>query len=206
MTVRPQTAALGRTSGLAPALLALDRGVTRIERLLVVIAAAAIFATMAIMVADVFGRYLFHRPLSWAYDVISIYMLPTIVFMALSDAFRKNHHLSVDILYNVASPVVQKLSRFLSSIVIAGVVLPIGWLAVLQAHDRYQHNTVIAGAILWPTWIPSLIVGLGAGLLVLRALLDGAALVVALVSGTKEVPGESPARQTDDHGHEREAI
>lgn len=206
MIAEPQPIVAGRTSGWAPMLLAFDQNVTRIERLLVGLAAVSIFATMWIMVADVLGRYLFHRPLSWAYDVISIYLLPAIIFLALSDAFRKNHHLAVDILYNVSSPVMQKLSRFLTSLVIAGVTLPIAWLAVLQAYDRYTHDTVIAGAILWPTWIPSLIVGAGSGLLVLRTVLDGLALLAALLSGSADVPGESPSRQDGETDLEREAI
>lgn len=206
MSVQPHMAAVERTSGLAPLLQALDLNVTRIERLLVGLAAVAIFATMWIMVGDVAGRYLFHRPLSWAYDVISIYLLPAIIFLALSDAFRKNHHLSVDILYNISSPVMQKLSRFLTSVLIAGVTLPIAWLAVLQAYDRYTHDTVIAGSILWPTWIPSLIVAIGSALLVLRTILDGLALLVALAAGSAQVPGESPARQSGETDLEREAI
>lgn len=189
-----------RDQGWAPILSALNLNLTRLESLLVGVAAAGIFAMMMILVVDVFGRYLFNRPLSWSYDFISIYLMPLVIFLALSDSFRKNHHLSVDIIYNSLTPLAQRALRVLVSVIIAAVITPIAWLAYGQAANRYANDVVIAGSVLWPTWIPSLIVAVGSTLLVLRALLDVLALVSAMVARSDDIPGESPER------HERATV
>lgn len=195
-----------RSHGWAPTLSALNLNLTRVERLLVGISAAGIFAMMTILVVDVFGRYFFNRPLSWSYDFISIYLMPLVIFLALSDSFRKNHHLSVDLLYNSLSPLVRRALRLATSIIIALVIIPIAWLAFGQASDRYVNDVVIAGTVLWPTWIPSLIVAVGSALLVVRVIMDGLALIVAMAAGSPDIPGESPERHENVTAFHRDPI
>jgi TRAP-type C4-dicarboxylate transport system permease small subunit len=201
LIVEPQTAVDGRTEGEAPALLALNRGLSFIERGLVVVAAGSIFFMMLVLVVDVGGRYLFNRPLAWAYDIISIYLLPLIVYLAIADAYRRNQHISVDMLYNLMDQPKKRLVRLVSAIVVVGVMAPITWLAAGEAISRYQNDVVIAGSILWPTWIPAFFLALGGSLLVLRAILDGVALATALVSGSQTVAGESAERQAELNHH-----
>jgi len=190
-----------RKDGWVSILSALNRSVTRVERLMVACSAAGILAMMVILVVDVFGRYFFHKPLTWSYDIISIYLMPLLIFFALSDAFRKNQHISVDLLYANLAPTTQRALRLLAAILTAAVILPIAWLAFGQAVDRYVNDIVISGSILWPTWVPSLMLGLGTLLLIVRAVLDAVALVSALLSGSSDIPGESEARHESATAH-----
>ena len=186
---------IAKNRGLAATLSPLNTALTWLERILAAGAAAGILAIMTTVVVDVFGRYLFNRPLAWSYDLISIYLMPLVIFFALSDAFRRNQHITIELLYDSVSPLYQRMSRLLATVVIAAVMLPIAWLAFLQAANRYENKIVISGSILWPTWIPSLILAFGAGVLILRVLVDAAALINAMTAGLENAPGESPARQ-----------
>lgn len=200
MIAEQQTAAHGAAEGGAPALLALNRALSLVERALVVVAAGSILLMMLVLVVDVGGRYLFNRPLAWAYDIISIYLLPLIVYLAIADAYRRNQHISVDMLYNLMDQQKKRVVRLFSAAVVIAVMAPITWLAAGEAITRYQNDVVIAGSILWPTWIPAFFLALGGVLLILRALLDGVALIVAIVQGSATVAGESEERQADvDH-------
>lgn len=201
MSVRPQVAVDGRPDAGAPALLALNRGLSLLERGLVVAAAGSILFMMTVLVVDVGGRYLFNRPLAWAYDIISIYLLPLIVYLAIADAYRRNQHISVDLLYNIMGQGGKRLVRLLSAVVVVIVMSPIVWLASGEAISRYQNKVVIAGSILWPTWIPAFFLAMGCMLLILRALLDAIALIVAFANGSETVPGESEERQAEINHH-----
>jgi len=54
---------------------------------------------MFLTVADVFGRYLFNRPVSGTFELTEMLMV-LIVFMALGLAQHHNEHISLDLAYN----------------------------------------------------------------------------------------------------------
>jgi hypothetical protein len=51
-----------------------------LERALTVIATIALFAIMALVVADVFMRYVLNSPFSFTYDLIGLYLLAAVFF------------------------------------------------------------------------------------------------------------------------------
>ena len=52
-----------------------------LERALTVIATIALFAIMALVVADVFMRYVLNSPFSFTYDLIGLYLLAAVFFL-----------------------------------------------------------------------------------------------------------------------------
>ena len=197
MIAGQRAAVNGRLDSGTPALLAANRWLSMFERSFAVVAAGSILFMMAVIVADVGGRYLFNRPLAWAYDIVSIYLLPLMVYLAIADAYRRNQHISVDLLYNLMDLPRKRLVRLVATIVVVIAMVPITWLATGEAVSRYRNDVVIAGSILWPTWIPAFFLAVGGALLILRAMLDGIALFMALLRGGATVPGESEERQQD---------
>lgn len=168
-----------------------SRVVLWLERAGSAIAGTAIFVVMVTVFVDVVKRYFFNSPLTFAYDLIGIYLMPIAFFLALSDTFRLNHHIAVDIVYLKLSVPVQRALRLAAAVLSTVVFVPIAQLSVVQAIERLENNDVIAGTIEWPTWIPSAFVAVGFGLLIIRLLVDGIGLAVALASRSSTVPGES---------------
>jgi TRAP-type C4-dicarboxylate transport system permease small subunit len=164
------------------------RWVARLEGLAATGAALALFAIMLIVVADVLLRYLFNAPLSWSYDLISIYLMGVAFFLALSETLRMNHHVAVDILY-LRFPLgwrrVWRLVGWALSFVLFAIIFV---LAVTTAWDRWSAGNVVAGAIPWPTWIPAAIAAAGFLLLLVRLALGVVALAITLVSGRRLDP------------------
>ncbi|TAK35904.1 MAG: TRAP transporter small permease, partial [Lysobacteraceae bacterium] len=170
----------GRSKGppAADYLRRVNRAVERIEDIGALIAGFSIFIIMIIVFLDVFLRYFLQSPLTWSYDLVSIYLVPILFFLVISETFKRNHHVAVDILYLRFSPIWKRIARLL----IALLMLPIlGEMIRLSARDAitaYRNHEVLSGAVLWPTWIPLAIVVVGFGLLLVRVLLDAVALMM----------------------------
>lgn len=138
------------------------------ERGAIILAMAVMVATMFVMTFDVARRYLFNAPLVWAYDVISIYLLAAIVFLALADTQRAGHHISVNLVFRRFGRKPRHVMRLIGTVLAAFFFLILAWRGALIAHRKFVRGEVIDGLILWPTWIAAILVPIGAGLLFLR--------------------------------------
>jgi TRAP-type transport system small permease protein len=69
------------------------------NRFLTHIGSIALAVLMFVTVADVFGRYLFNRPVPGTFELTEM-LMALIVFMALGLAQHHNEHISLDLVYN----------------------------------------------------------------------------------------------------------
>ncbi len=134
------------------------KALAAIEKVTSAIAAALMFAIMIIVFSDVVMRYVFNRPFSWAYDLISLYVMAGVFFLSLSGTYAVGGHISVDILLPRFSVILQRLCVIISNIVGLAIFVPITWLGYQRALDNYVSSDVMAGAIPWPTWASSIFV------------------------------------------------
>lgn len=172
-----------------------DAWLTWLEESALKLAGLATFVIMLIVSVDVFMRYGFNHPFSWSYDLIGMYLVPLSFFFALSATFRRNHHVAVDLFYLRAGEPLRRLARLLVAILIIPFVAWIVGLSAVDARTRLVNGDAVAGAVLWPTWIPSFLVAAGFLLIMVRLILDAVALTAAILRGLPEVEGESPSRR-----------
>ncbi|MCC6947253.1 MAG: TRAP transporter small permease [Bradyrhizobiaceae bacterium] len=64
------------------------------------VAAAILFAMMAVTAIDVFGRYLFNSPLQGSYELTQLLMV-SLLFAALPSVTRRGEHITVGLFENV---------------------------------------------------------------------------------------------------------
>lgn len=159
-----------------------------LERALTVIAAISLFAIMALVVADVFMRYVLNSPLSFTYDLIGLYLMAGVFFLTLSDTLRVHAHVGVDILLSRASPTGRRLSEIVTALTGLFVFILISKVGFERAFENYEQHDVLAGAIPWPTWISAALVPFGCGVLVLRLALQLAGNMLSLASGRDLFP------------------
>lgn len=178
-----------------------NKSVTLAETGAAAFAGLAAFAVMVIVFVDVFLRYLFNAPLPWSYDLIGMYLVPALFFPILSDTFRRNHHIALDILYLRFSVAWQRVVRLLAALIGIVVFSVIAWLATAQTMATFRAGEVVGGSILWPTWVPVLIAAFGYWLIVLRLVLDAVSLTAVLLTkpDAADVAGESPERGRSGH-------
>src|SRR3954454_22365915 len=137
------------------------------------------FAIMMIVFGDVTIRYVFTQPFSWAYDLISLYLMAGVFFLVLSEAYASRAHVSVDILQQKFSPPMVRLSEIVTCIVGIIVFSLIAYLGFLRAVVSFRSSDVMAGAIPWPMWPSIGLVPFGAGLITVRLALHLIAHVIS---------------------------
>lgn len=155
-------------------------------------ASACLFAIMIIVFADVAMRYLLNSPLAWSYDLISLYLMVGVFFLALSVTQRDQHHVRVDILAARCPPRARHAMELIGNALTAVVMFAILVRGSAKAWSNWHSDAVVAGAIPWPTWLTAVFVPIGVGLLLLRLLLSMWSRAAAIAGGWATADGEAP--------------
>lgn len=138
------------------------------ERISRTVAAACLMAVMLIVFTDVAARYVARAPLDWSYDVIGMYLMPALFYLALSDTLAVEHHIAVDLLRTRMPQWLLRTSEVVGSSAAAAVFFLITWIYGLSAFDNFVSGARVMNAVQWPSWIPEAIVVLGAFTISLR--------------------------------------
>jgi TRAP-type C4-dicarboxylate transport system permease small subunit len=165
------------------------RAISALEELWAAAASMCLFAIMVIVVVDVALRYFFNAPLGWSYDLISLYLMVALFFLALSVTQRDDHHVRVDIVFRYVSPRIRHAMELAGCLLTVVVLLGIVYQGSVKFWISWQNNDVVAGAVPWPTWLSAVFVPLGVGLLVLRLVASACSLALAIAKGSATAIG-----------------
>jgi TRAP-type C4-dicarboxylate transport system permease small subunit len=141
---------------------ACSRLMSLIERVLRTIAAACLLAVMLIIFCDVFARYVFNAPIGWTYELVGMYLMPALFYLAVSDTLADDHHIAVDLLSARIPTPARRLVEILAGAATAGIFAWIAWIFGNSALADYRSGAVVMGTVEWPTWVPETIVVVGA--------------------------------------------
>src|SRR5690554_7248579 len=135
-----------------------DRFLTTVENVLAGIASLILLVIMFTTAIDVFMRYALNQPLSWVFDLMTLYLILSVFFLSFSYTLRQGEHLAVTFFSDRMPP---WYTRWLSvPLQLLGVVLLVltAYLSGQEAYHAWSMGYVVSGIIEWPTWIPSAIV------------------------------------------------
>lgn len=131
-------------------------------------------AIMLIGVSDVTLRYAFNAPITWAFETLTLLLLPSMFFLALAETYRRREHVFVDLVLQKLSAPVQRILRRISDVVSVVVLTLIGIGFLSKALEAYASADVyVIADIDVPVWLTlaTPIVGLIAAVVALLALL-----------------------------------
>lgn len=131
-----------------------------------------LLALMLIVTADVFSRYVIGSPFAWTYDLVSLYVMPAIFFLILSESFREDAQVRVDILRERLPPGVRAWADAVGNLGALIVFAAIAYAAFRRGSVAFVQGDVVAGPIPWPMWPSIMIVPVGAVMLVARLALS----------------------------------
>jgi TRAP-type C4-dicarboxylate transport system permease small subunit len=145
-----------------------SRAMRAFERFLGLIASVCLLAVMLVIFCDVVLRYLLSSPLVWTYDAVSMYLMPALFYLVVSDTLAEDHHIAVDLLKPRIPLPVQRLVEVLAGAAMAAIFVAIAWIFLHSAIDNLRKGAVVMASREWPVWIPEAIVFLGATTIALR--------------------------------------
>lgn len=158
------------TSGIA-GLAALHRQLGRLDQAFGGLSNLCQLSIMVVVVIDVLCRYILNSPVTWAYDVISRYLMVAVFFFALSWTHASDEHVRVLFFRQRASARACRIMDLAGSVAALVVFVLIFWLGLDRFWQDWTTGAVSVGAYLWPNWIASISVPLGAGMMILRLVL-----------------------------------
>ncbi len=176
---------------------ALHRAVAAVEHVASLLAAIVLFAVMLIVSADVAMRYVFNRPFGWAYDLISLYLMGALFYLALSATFAAGAHVSVDVVAGRLPAPVRRVLQILIALVSAWLFATISRLGAERTVADYANGAAVSGEVLWPTWLSDVLVPIGCSLLTARLLLHALMHAASLLTGRDLLPLDPAAGATD---------
>lgn len=148
----------------------LEGALSRVEKALAAVAGTCILVMLAVTAADVAMRYFMHSPLSWAFDLVSYYLLAASFFLAFPYALGKGGHIQVDYFAMRMPRALQHVLVGVAFAVSAAFVAIIAWFGAIEAFEAWRRGEVISGVILWPVWVAKLALPISMTVMSLRAM------------------------------------
>ncbi|WP_416899180.1 MAG: TRAP transporter small permease subunit [Minwuia sp.] len=145
------------------------KSIDRISGWLSVISSWTLLAMTLIVGFEVASRYLFNSPTIWAWD-INVQLMLLLLMFGISEAYRRDVHVRVDILTGALSPRGRAIVDALYAPVfflITVIVVWTGWEYFHQAFERNQTAPTILAPLLWPI---KFTIPLGGAVLLLQGL------------------------------------
>jgi TRAP-type C4-dicarboxylate transport system permease small subunit len=114
-------------------------------KLMVCLATATLAAMMFLMASDVICRYFFNSPISGGLELIE-YMMAIIVPLSVAYCALQGAHVSVELLVDRLSPLMQKILKFITSglsIVFVGLISWQNFLYIGEMHRSHMTSAVL---------------------------------------------------------------
>lgn len=179
---------------------ALSRWLAQIETMLIGLSCLALASIMCIVVLDVVMRYVFAAPLLWSYDMIGLYLIGAVFFLALPDTMHRHGHIALDVFMPLIPMRLRHVFQSAGYGASAVLIAIIAWLGLDQSHAAFLANDRIASAIPWPTWIAYATLAVGMGMLFLRCAYRSFFHLTSAISGQDKVELPPPPLTENNPG------
>ncbi|MER5674586.1 TRAP transporter small permease [Pseudonocardia alni] len=150
-----------------------DRVLRTVENAAAAVGLAGVVVTVVLIVTDVALRYLLGAPLSWSVGFVGDYALVGLFFLGLSYTVREGAHVRIDLVHKRLGPGGRRGLAVAGSLLTAAFLALVGWGGYLLTAGAVRYGDIpLAGAseLSWPVWTSAVMVPVGAGLAVVRAL------------------------------------
>lgn len=141
----------------------IKKTVTAITKVATLISIVVIFGTMMLTVSDVFGRFVFNKPIAGTFELTRI-ALAMIVFPALGVAQLEKENIGITIVYDRLGLMIRKVLDVLIAVVSLFLFSIVFWQMIKHA-QRIQASGLITSVLRMPVH-PWILAG-AAGVLVL---------------------------------------
>lgn len=148
----------------------------------------AMALAMLVVCAEVFFRYALNAPLAWSTDLLVLYVLPALFFLGLPGSYAKGAHVSVDIICNYIGARPQLWLHVFARIIAIGVFFAFFLYGSERFLQTWHSGEMLPSPVInWKLWPSTLLVPLGAGIAMLRAIEKFIVESIALFASDAEI-------------------
>ena len=148
----------------------LGNTLTFVEEVLVKLVILSSFIMMVLVTANAMGRYLFASSIPGSNRVVTLYLMPALVFLALSRVQHNDGNIRID----VVSRKLTDLSNATIRIISRSLILVVFLLITMHSGQLFMESllalSTAIGIVPFPLYVSRLLVPLGFGLVCLRLL------------------------------------
>lgn len=101
----------------------------------------AILFIMGVTLTDIFTRTALNFSLLGTYDMVQLGLVVA-VYGGLSEAFRRNAHIAVDLIDTISGPLMQRISTLIILMLVVALMGLLTWLCFGQAYDTYIFGDI----------------------------------------------------------------
>lgn len=153
---------------------ALGRGVTALERVIVILSSLALVAASLILSYSVAVRHLFHEATYWQ-DEASVFLIVGATFLSAGHVQARRGHVGIEAVVELLSPAANRIRFVLVDIATLLFCAFFAWKAWTLCHEAWVDGQVSSSTWGPPLWIPYSVMALGMTLLSIRLALQIAA-------------------------------
>ena len=145
----------------------LHSGIQRVSKIFFFLAEATIAVMMLTTAYDTIMRYFFAAPTIWAVE-LNERLLIVITLLAAAQLVKMDHHIQMDLFYNLMPGWGQKGSRVLIWVVGILFCICFCWFGLQATITTYIGKVYASGAFRLPYWVIYAFIPLGMALMVLE--------------------------------------
>jgi TRAP-type C4-dicarboxylate transport system permease small subunit len=150
----------------------MQKGLLQVEKGLLYVAMAAVFAMMSLTTADAVWRYVFNSPITGAYEITEKYLMLVGIFLGMSYTYRGAGFIRVTILMDRLPNSVKVPINYLSQLISIVYFAVLIWGTYEYAVRTYHQGTTLGSIYSAPLWVGAAFIPLGLFLAGLFLLLD----------------------------------
>ena len=158
--------------------------IDQLSRITGLLMAVLMPAMVLVLFIEVFSRYVFRHPTSWAQET-SIFMFAAIGLIGGADTMRKKAHISVDLFYSLLSNRMKSVVDLVAAIVVLfflSLVIYYGSAATLDAFEHALKRPMEPQLPLGPFLA---LIPLGAALVFLQTIANALRSLLLLIGGSE---------------------
>ncbi len=150
----------------------LNRWLDKVDYFLALISAGTLFLMMVWIFIDVILRYFFHSPLPGTMEITGEYLLPVMVYLAVSYTQQQNGHVFVDFLYHKFSKGTKRIVGVFTNLIALLLFIILSYNNFQEGLKYIKKDIRSVGILDYPLAPALMIISLGILIMCIRLLID----------------------------------
>jgi TRAP-type transport system small permease protein len=146
--------------------------IDKFDQYFIILSTICLFIIMVIVSIDGLLRQFFDAPIVGAYELVEKYLMPAMIFSAISYTWAKKGHIGVTVMYDKMPKAVKNITHLITLLLGMIVISLIGYTGMEKTMMAIAESHTTSGLIRWPLWLAYVWMPIGSFLFFIRLLAE----------------------------------